>query len=186
MILETPRLRLRPIEPRDRVPFVAMNLDAEVMHFFASTFPAQTSDEHLARYARQLTRDGFSFLTCEHRETGAYLGIVGMQVMHTVVPNLPQPAVEVGWRLTRAAHGHGYATEAAHAVLHHAFHNHHLPEVVAIIATGNTASRRVAEKLGMTQRPELTFDHPLYPAGQPHRQHVLYSLRNETPCSTLS
>lgn len=189
--LLTKRLRLRPIEDRDRAPFVAMNLDPEVMHFFAGLFPPELSDQHLARYRMQLDRDGFSFLTLEHRHTGEYLGIVGMQVMHTVVPNLPQPAVEIGWRLTRHAHGHGYATEAAQAILHQAFRTHNLLEVVAIIATGNTASRRVAEKLGMTQRSELIFDHPLYTEGQPHRQHVLYSLsvsddERETQCSTPS
>ena len=189
MTLETRRLRLRPIEDRDHDPFITMNLDPEVMHF-ASTFTPEQSAEHLARYRMQLTRDGFSFLTLEHRETGAYLGIVGMQVMHTVVPSLPQPAVELGWRLARDAHGHGYATEAAEAVLHHALNTLNLPEVVAIIAIGNTASRRVAEKLGMTQRPELTFNHPLYAQDQPHSQHVLYSIsvsdRKATSCSTPS
>ncbi len=176
--LETPRLLLRPIEPRDRAPFLAMNLDPEVMRFFASTFTHEKSDEHLARYHHQLLRDGFTFLTVEHRLTGQYLGILGMQTMSTAVPNLPQPAVEIGWRLTRAAHGHGYATEGPRAVVDHALHTLHLPELVAITATGNTASRRVMEKLGMTHRPELSFDHPRVPAGHPYRRHVLYSLTN--------
>ncbi len=192
MNLLTPRLRLRPIEEGDRDAFVAMNLDPEVMHYFASTFSPQTSDEHIARYRMQLVRDGFSFLTLEHRETGDYLGIVGMQVMHTVVPHLPQPAVEVGWRLAKAAQGQGYATEASQAVVDHAFGSLHLPELVAIIATDNLASQRVADKLGMIQRPELTFDHPVYAPGQPHARHFLYRLQNPNPttreatCSTRS
>jgi RimJ/RimL family protein N-acetyltransferase len=183
-VLLTERLRLRPAETRDRDAFVAMNLDPEVMHFFAGLYPAEKSDEHLARYAAQLARDGFSFLTLEYRETCEYLGLVGMQVMTVAVPNLPQPAVEIGWRLTRAAQGHGYATEAAGALVDHAFNTLHLPEVVAIIATGNVASQRVATKLGMTQRPELTFTHPLYEPGQPHARHYVYSLTKETSCST--
>ena len=189
MTLTTPRLLLRPIEPRDRSAFVAMNLDPGVMRYFASTFTPEKSLEHLTRYRTQLLRDGFSFLTLEHRRSRAYLGIVGMQVMHTVVPNLPQPAVEVGWRLTQASHGQGYATEAAQAVLDDAFSTHNLQEVVAIISTSNTASRRVAEKLGMRQRPELTFNHPIFPEDDPHREHVLYSVNasdrsRETQCST--
>lgn len=174
--LLTERLRLRPIEPRDRDPFVAMSADPDVMHFFASPFAPEKSDEHLARYRAQFLRDGFGFLTLEHRQTGQYLGLVGMQPMIIAVPNLPQPAVEIGWRLAKAAHGHGYATESARAVLTDAFNTHHLPEVVAVIAPGNTASRRVAEKLGMTYRPELTFEHPMMPEGHAHRTHVLYSL----------
>lgn len=176
--LETQRLRLRPIEPRDRDPFVAMNLDPDVMRFFASTFTPEQSEEHIARYHHQLLRDGFSFLTLEHRDAGEYLGLLGLQTMYIAVPDLPQPAVEIGWRLTRAAHGHGYATEGARAIVHHAFHTLGLPELVAITTTANTPSRHVMEKLGMTHRPELTFDHPLIPAGHPYRQHVLYSLSN--------
>ena len=160
-----------------------MNLDPEVMHFFAGTFPPQKSEDHMARYNAQLIRDGFSFLTLESREAGDYLGLIGMQVMSVVVPRLPQPAIEIGWRLTRTAHGHGYATEGGRAIVHHAFHTLHVREIVAIIATGNVASRRVAEKLGMTQRPELTFDHPLMEDGHPHRQHVLYSLTNPEAAS---
>ena len=182
--LETARLCLRPVAPRDRDAFVAMNLDPEVMHFFASTFPPEKSDEHLARYQRQLLTDGFSFLTAEHRDTGEYLGILGMQTMYIAVPHLPQPAVEIGWRLTRAAHGHGYATEGARAIVNHAFVTLDIPELVAITATGNSASRRVMEKLGMAHRPELTFDHPLVPTGHPHRQHVLYSLTNTRQTNT--
>jgi len=53
-----------------------------------------------------------------------------------------------------------------------------LPEVVAITAVGNAASRHVMEKLNMTHRPELDFDHPLVPAGHPHQRHVLYALKN--------
>ena len=189
--LLTTRLRLRAIEPRDRDLFVALNADLDVMHFFPGPYAPEKSDEHLARYRAQFLRDGYGFLTLELRTTGEYLGFVGLQPMIIAVPALPQPAVEIGWRLTKAAHGHGYATEAAQAVLHEAFHIHNLPQVVAIIAPGNRPSRNVAEKLGMTYRPELTFDHPLMPEGHPYRQHVLYSLSTteksrETPCSTPS
>lgn len=178
--LATPRLLLRPFTPADRAPFAAMNADPAVMRFFASTYAPDESDAAITRYRHQLTRDGFSFLVAEHRATSAFVGILGLQTMHTVVPNLPQPAVEIGWRLDRPFHNQGLATEGARALVHHAFHTLHLPELVAITATGNQPSRHVMEKLGMTHRPELTFDHPTVPAGHPHRQHVLYSLANPT------
>lgn len=188
MNLLTPRLRIRPIESRDHAAFVAMNLDPDVMHFFPGTYPPEKSEEHLVRYQLQLARDGYSFITLEHRHTGQFLGIAGLQTMTTIVPNLPQPAYEIGWRLTREAQGHGYATEAARAIVDHAFHTLNLPELVAIIASGNTASRRVAAKLGMTQRPECTFVHPVYEPGHPHALHCLHSLKKEAPsrCSTPS
>jgi len=59
-------------------------------------------------------------------------------------------------------------------------------EVVAIIALPNQPSRRVMEKLGMTHRPELDFNHPRVPAGHEFEGRTLYSLSNpnfrEFPC----
>jgi len=180
--LETPRLLLRPFEDRDRAPFAAMNADPAVMHYFASTYTPEESDQHVARYLLQLERDGFSFLVATQKQTGDFLGIIGMQTMYIEVPNLPQPAVELGWRLAAHAHGKGYATEGARAFLDLA-RQLHLPSVVAITTPDNLASQNVMRKLGMTPRPELTFDHPLIAPGHPRRQHVLYSLELTEPCA---
>ncbi len=180
--LATPRLLLRPFEDRDRAPFAAMNADPEVMHFFASTYTREESDNHIARYLHQLLRDGFSFLVATHKQTGDFLGIIGMQTMYIEVPNLPQPAVELGWRLAAHAHGQGYATEGAQAFVDLA-RQLQLPSVVAITTPDNLASQNVMRKLGMTPRPELTFDHPLIAPDNPRRQHVLYSLELAPPCA---
>ena len=176
--LATPRLLPRPFTPADHAPFAAMNADPLVMQYFASTYTRAESEAAIARYAHQLTRDGFSFLVAEHRATSAFVGILGLQTMHTLVPNLTQPAIEIGWRLDRPFHNQGLATEGARALVQHAFIQLQLPELVAITATGNIPSRHVMEKLGMHHRPELIFDHPNVPAGHPHQQHVLYSLAN--------
>jgi ribosomal-protein-alanine N-acetyltransferase len=80
----------------------------------------------------------------------------------------------VGWRLAFDHWGHGYATEAAHASLHHAFDNLGVPEVVAFTATGNKRSRRVMERLGMTHDANGDFDHPNVPDGHILKRHVLY------------
>jgi RimJ/RimL family protein N-acetyltransferase len=180
--LETPRLILRPFEESDHAPFAAMNQDPEVMHFFASTFTPEESDQHIARYQLQLERDGFSFCVATHKQTGDFLGIIGMQTMYIAVPNLPQPAVELGWRLAAHAHGQGYATEGAQAFVDHA-RQLNLPSVVAITTPDNLASQNVMRKLGMTARRELTFDHPLIAPDHPRRQHVLYSLELTQPCA---
>jgi RimJ/RimL family protein N-acetyltransferase len=176
--LATPRLILRPWQDRDRAPFAAMNADPAVMTFFAAPITPEESNAAIDRYLLQLDRDGFTMLAAEHRETGDFAGVIGMQTMRDLVPNLPQPVVEIGWRLPLAYHGQGLATEGARAIIDHAFTELHLAEVVAITAEGNAASRRVMEKLGMTHRPELAFDHPRVPAGHPHQRHALYALAN--------
>jgi RimJ/RimL family protein N-acetyltransferase len=176
--LETPRLILRRWQEADRPPFAAMNADVDVMHFFPAPMTREESDEAVDRYLAGFAQNGFSFFVATLRETGEFTGIIGLQVMRDLVPNLPQPAVEIGWRLNKCFQGQGLATEGAGAIVEYAFGQLGLEEVVAITALPNHASRRVMEKLGMTHRPELDFNHPRVPAGHQYLRHTLYSLRN--------
>jgi RimJ/RimL family protein N-acetyltransferase len=155
-----------------------MNADPVVMHYFEAPLTRHQSDEAIDRYLAAFDRDGFSFFAATLRDTGALAGTIGLQTMRDVVPNLPQPAVEIGWRLTQSSQGNGYATEGARAIVDYAFNQLGIKEVVAITALPNRASRHVMEKLGMTHRPELDFDHPRVPAGHQYQHHTLYSLRN--------
>ena len=86
-------------------------------------------------------------------------------------------ATEIGWRFAREAWGHGYATEAARAVLERAFSELGLPEVVSFTTVANVRSRAVMERLGMTRDPAEDFDHPSVEPGHPLRRHVLYRAR---------
>jgi RimJ/RimL family protein N-acetyltransferase len=61
----------------------------------------------------------------------------------------PTGLVEVGWHLHPDFQGYGFATEAARAVLALAGAAG-IDQVLAITDLDNTASRRVAERLGMT------------------------------------
>ena len=56
--------------------------------------------------------------------------------------------VEVGWHLHPDSWGHGYATEAARAVIDRAF-GLGLPEVYAVVRPGNERSMSVCRRLGM-------------------------------------
>jgi RimJ/RimL family protein N-acetyltransferase len=56
---------------------------------------------------------------------------------------------EVGWAIAGRHRGHGYATEAARALIDYGFNELHLPRVVAFTEEDNLPSRRVMEKLGM-------------------------------------
>lgn len=71
---------------------------------------------------------------------------------------------EVGWMLNDGSEGNGYATEAARAALRFAFGSLRLKGLVSYIAPSNTASIRVAERLGAQLAPEtesgcLVFRH---------------------------
>jgi RimJ/RimL family protein N-acetyltransferase len=56
---------------------------------------------------------------------------------------------EVGFVVTPAAQGHGYATEAAAAILPLAFDDLRLHRVIGRCDARNTASAKVMERLGM-------------------------------------
>lgn len=176
--LETARLLFRPWQNQDRDCFAAMCANAEVMRYFAAPLTRQQSDEAIDRYIAYFERDGFCMLPARLRDTGDFVGIIGIQTMRDIVDGVEQPIVEIGWRLLPEAQGKGLATEGAQAFIDHGLRSLRLPQIIAITAVQNTPSRRVMEKLGMTYRPELEFDHPRVPHGHPHRRHVLYSLRN--------
>jgi RimJ/RimL family protein N-acetyltransferase len=61
---------------------------------------------------------------------------------------------EIGWRLRRDRWGQGYASEAARAIVHHAFTAmQDVPFLVAVAHHDNAGSIGVMKKLGMR------FDH---------------------------
>lgn len=57
LIIDTPRLRLRPWTPEDYAPFRALNADPQVMRFFPACLSAAESDamadEIIRRFERQ-------------------------------------------------------------------------------------------------------------------------------------
>jgi ribosomal-protein-alanine N-acetyltransferase len=67
---------------------------------------------------------------------------------------------EIGWVLDKRHHGHGYATEAAAALLKHGFDTLGLHRIIATCQPANVASYRVMEKIGM--RREAHFRKAFY------------------------
>jgi RimJ/RimL family protein N-acetyltransferase len=172
--LETPRLLLRPWRASDREPFARLNADPHVMEFFPALLTPAETYAAMDRIEAHHQSHGFGLLAAELRTTGEFIGYLGL-----AVPNFETaftPCVEIGWRLAVEHWGHGYATEGAQALMHHAFATLMLSEVVSFTVPANLRSRRVMEKLGMTRNPAEDFDHPRIPEGHPLRRHVLYRL----------
>jgi [ribosomal protein S5]-alanine N-acetyltransferase len=65
-------------------------------------------------------------------------------------------AAELGYDFRSGFWNQGYANEAASAVRDYAFNVLHLPLLISLIRRGNLASKRVAEKVGMTLEEEYT------------------------------
>jgi RimJ/RimL family protein N-acetyltransferase len=84
------------------------------------------------------------------------MGFVGLAIPD-FLPEI-MPAVEIGWRLSRANWGNGYATEGARAVLAFGFGALDLERIVSVHAVGNDPSGNVMRKIGMHLDRETT--HP--------------------------
>ena len=174
LTLRTERLLLRPWRDEDRATFAALNADPRVMEFFPSTLTAAESDALADRIIALFNEQGWGLWAVEVVGSHPFVGFIGLNKVDAV---LGYPSVEIGWRLIQAAWGHGYATEGARAALRFGFDDLALEEIVAMTAVGNTRSRRVMTKLGMTYRADDDFDHPRVPAGSPLRRHALYRIR---------
>ncbi|HXR60775.1 MAG TPA: GNAT family N-acetyltransferase, partial [Solirubrobacterales bacterium] len=85
------------------------------------------------------------------RACGRFLGRVGLKYW----PQFDE--TEVGWALRPEARGHGFATEAGGASLRWGFEQFGLSCITAFIQPTNTASARVAERLGMKPLREDTL-----------------------------
>ncbi|MBG0810736.1 GNAT family N-acetyltransferase [Methylosinus sp. H3A] len=172
--LITERLRLRDWRDADLEPFAALNADPSVMMFFPRPLDRAQSDAFADRARAKLAERGFGLWAVEAPGVAPFLGFVGL-AEPTFAAHFT-PCMEIGWRLARRHWGHGYATEAAGAVLDHAFGVLGLPEIVSFTAHGNQRSRRVMERLGMHYESKDDFDHPNLPVGHALSRHALYRL----------
>jgi RimJ/RimL family protein N-acetyltransferase len=175
--LTTKRLLLREFCDADREPFAQLNADPRVAEFLGGPMERAESDALVDRIVARWRGDGHGLWAVERREDGAFLGFVGLAAQ--TFEAAFTPCVEVGWRLSPAAWGHGFATEAARAALRFGFEDLALDEIVSLTTAANARSRAVMERLGMTRDPADDFDHPNFAEGDPLRPHVLYRLRRE-------
>ena len=153
--LHTARLRLRPFTSADADALFALHSNAHVLRYWDS--PPWTEHERAERFlatCRQLAEEGSGARLAIDRATdGAFVGWCGLSRW-----NPDYRSASLGYCLDEPAWGHGYATEAAGAVLQWAFGTLDLNRVQAEADTRNTASARVLEKLGFVREGTLRED----------------------------
>src|SRR6478752_5256557 len=108
---QTSRLVLRRWRPSDRAPFARMNADPEVMEHFPAVLDRAASDALVDDIEAHFAEHGFGAWAIEVEGGEPFIGLVGLH--HVGFRAHFTPAVEIAWRLSRDAWGHGYATEAA-------------------------------------------------------------------------
>jgi RimJ/RimL family protein N-acetyltransferase len=141
-VLETARLVMRPPRLDDLDGWAAFQADEESTRWLGGPTSRSESWRGLMQVAGSWSLLGFGMFSVLERDTGRWVGRVG--------PLHPDgwPGDEVGWGVIRQAWGRGYATEAAAAAVEWAFDHLGWTEGIHCIDEGNTASERVAERLG--------------------------------------
>ena len=153
--LHTSRLRLRPFTRHDAGSLFALQSDAFVLRYWDSPpwTDSERADSFIERCA-EMEREGTGArLAIDRLSDEAFLGwctFTGWNPEHR--------SASLGYVLAEEAWGHGYATEAARALLEWAFDTLDLNRVQAEADTRNDASRRVLEKLGFTLEGTLRED----------------------------
>jgi [ribosomal protein S5]-alanine N-acetyltransferase len=150
-VLRTERLALHPVTPGDHAALLAHWTVPEVCRFlFDGVAPSAAEvTEAINDSTRDFGRSGYG-LWLIHKNL-ARPELVGPELVGTTgLRPLEGLGLEVFYSLTPGSWGQGYATEAARAVLDHALGPLGLPEVLAEVDAGNTASIAVVERLGMT------------------------------------
>ncbi|MGY0071033.1 GNAT family N-acetyltransferase [Streptomyces sp. QTS137] len=145
--LETERLTLRPWADSDA---------AELRALHSERGNGTPTIEHTRAFiAKQLTATattGIALLPVQRRDEGDFIGCRGLPIGRSI---LEEP--EIAYELFQRAHGRGYATEAANAVLDAAVATGR-KRLWSTVGTWNTPSLRVLEKLGFERHHVATDD----------------------------
>ena len=148
--LVTERLVLRPHRIRDADAWYALQSDPAVIEHLEWPLRSRAASfKHLLDRTQhdRLEREG-DFLALAIVHEGDLVGDVSLHFRNT---DPGHREFEVGWVLSPAAQGHGYAREAAGAMLELAFTRLAARRVTAKMATANEPSRALAERLGFIE-----------------------------------
>ena len=145
----TERLTLRPHTRHDFADCAAMWGDPDVVRFISGKpSTREESWSRLLRYAGHWAAMDFGYWAVREASSGHFLGDIGLSEFRREITPSIEGTAEAGWVLAPGAHGKGYATEAVRAALDWYHDTFPARRTVCMISPENTASLRVAEKVG--------------------------------------
>lgn len=162
LVLETERLRLRPLSLEDHDLIAALQTDPQVMQYIGGPLPEDAIPEKLETSVRRGAGGRIGIWCLEDRGSGEKLGTALLLPLpieaydadpsQFVAEAYPNAETEVGYTLLRPAWGRGIATEACRRLLKFGFEETSLGEIVAVTHSDNLVSQKVLTKCGL--RPE--------------------------------
>ena len=168
--METARLTLRPLVMDDLPEFVEMMSHPDVfpMMGFATTpgrgKRARTLEEWRPRFEYRIAQfewEGFGEWAIVLRDTGAFVGVVGLQFYLLDLGVAVTPEIELFYGLKRECWDKGIMSEATGEVVRYAFETLRLRRITSVCFRENERSANVMRRVGMTVGP-----HPSNPDGE--------------------
>jgi RimJ/RimL family protein N-acetyltransferase len=143
--LDTARLALRPMAAEDAPEMRRQWNDRDVGRYLWDGQPVARAavDRVIAASADSFARRGFGLWAVALKPDGPLAGFCGLRT------EAESTGIELLFAIDRPLWGRGLATEAAHAVVSHAFDDLGLSTLTAAANPANAASCRVLEKIGM-------------------------------------
>jgi RimJ/RimL family protein N-acetyltransferase len=142
--VETARLKLVPLAARWNDDLFRLFNEPVVADWLFLTGPPtrEELEKRTAAHEAIWRERGYGMFAVLEKETGRFVARVGAMT----TPETGR--IEIAWSTVTAAHGKGYAPEAAKASIDFTFANSSLDALDCYLRPDNVASRRVAEKVG--------------------------------------
>jgi RimJ/RimL family protein N-acetyltransferase len=155
VLIETPRLILRPPTQEDLQDWVKFAADEKTMQHLGGVQPASMAWRSLMTMIGSWAAYQYAMFSVIEKSSGQWIGRIGPW------QPLDWPGQEVGWGLHAQYWHHGYASEAAAASIDWAFGHLNWPEVIHTISAENVASIALAEKLGSKYQRQAMLPAPM-------------------------
>lgn len=152
-VIRTERLRLCALDNRHFEAYAEMLADPGTTRFVGDGQPLDRMNawRSMAMLLGHWALRGYGMWAVELADSGEFIGRVGL--------HNPEgwPDIELGWMLVPGERHKGYATEAARAALDFAFTRLRVPRAISLIRADNSASERVARRIGGRQGTTIDF-----------------------------
>jgi RimJ/RimL family protein N-acetyltransferase len=139
---ETERLRLRHWRESDVDPFLAIYRDPQSAAVYGENVMRSDVWRRAGLFIGHWQLRGFGPWALEDKATDRFAGHSGLWFPDR------WGDIEVGYGISPEFRGQGYAVEAAQRVRDYGYSEKRFERLVSYIDPGNTASRKVAERLG--------------------------------------
>jgi RimJ/RimL family protein N-acetyltransferase len=148
-VLETDRLKLRAHGLDDFPASAALWADPIVTrHIGGQPISQEEAWTRFLRYVGHWALLGFGYWAVEEKSTGNFVGEIGFADYKRNLQFEFKQAPEIGWVLSPASHGKGYATEAVRAAAKWGDRHFEEARTFCLIRPENLPSIRVAQKCG--------------------------------------